>query len=312
MLLDGATGTELQRRGVDTGLPLWSARALLEATDVLRAIHADYVVAGADILTTNTFRTHRRTLERAGFEARTHELTQLAVQIAREVAQTSDRPVFVAGSMSPLEDCYSPQLVPSDRELRREHAEMAHDLAEAGCDVLLVETMNTVREAVIAAQCARETGLPVCVSLVVGPNALPPDQIDLARASAGRILLLSGESIADAVQAIRPIEPAAILINCVPLAYSDQALAELRAATPWQAADSGPIGLYANVGHADDRLGWTLTNDVLPEAYARHAQHWLAQGVRIIGGCCGTTPAHIAALGQLIKTASRQKRDNDD
>src|SRR5512137_2763907 len=83
LLLDGATGTELQRRGVDTRLPLWSARALIEALDVLRMIHADYLQAGADIITTNTFRTHRRTLERAGYGARTRELTQLAVQLAK-------------------------------------------------------------------------------------------------------------------------------------------------------------------------------------------------------------------------------------
>src|SRR5512146_2033834 len=93
LLLDGATGTELQRRGVDTSLPLWSARALLEAPEVLRAIHADYIAAGADILTTNTFRTHRRTLTRAGLGERTHELTQLAVKIAREAAQQADRKV---------------------------------------------------------------------------------------------------------------------------------------------------------------------------------------------------------------------------
>lgn len=297
-MLDGATGTELQRRGVDTSLPLWSARALLEAPDVLRAIHADYLAAGADIITTNTFRTHRRTLERAGLGSRTRELTQFAVQIAREAAhdgaRQTDRPVFIAGSMSPLEDCYSPQLVPPDDELRREHAEMARDLVEAGCDLLLIETMNTIREAAIAAQCARATGLPVCVSFVVGPQGLPPDRIDPARVSAGRLLLLSGESIADAVKAVQPTEPAVILINCVPLAYSDGALEELRM------AHSGPVGLYANVGHADDRVGWTMTDDVLPEAYARHAQEWLRRGAAIIGGCCGTTPAHIAALKQVM------------
>ncbi len=293
-MLDGATGTELQRRGVDTSLPLWSARALLEAPEVLRAIHADYVGAGADIITTDTFRTHRRTLERAGFGSRTRELTQLAVQIAREVAAQTDRPMYVAGSMSPLEDCYSPQLVPPDEELHREHAEMARDLAEAGCDILLVETMNTIREAVVAAECARETDLPVCVSFVVGPNGLPPDQIDPVHPAAERLLLLSGESIADAVRAVQPIEPAAILINCVPLAHIDRAFAELRA------AHSGPIGLYANVGHVDDQVGWTLTDDVQPEAYARQARRWLAHGAKIVGGCCGTTPAHIAALNQVM------------
>jgi homocysteine S-methyltransferase len=164
LLLDGATGTELQRRGVDTGLPLWSARALVEAPDVLRAIHADYIAAGADIITTNTFRTHGRTLTRASLGERTRALTPLAVKIAREAAQQADLKIFVAGSMSPLEDCYSPQLVPPDGELWIEHAEMARDLAQAGCDLLLVETMNTIREAVIA-RVRGGYGLPVCVSV---------------------------------------------------------------------------------------------------------------------------------------------------
>ena len=295
LLLDGATGTELQRRGVDTSLPLWSARALVEAPDVLRAIHADYAAAGADIITTNTFRTHGRTLTRAGLGERARALNQLAVQIAREAAQQADREIFVAGSMSPLEDCYSPQLVPPDGELWIEHAEMARDLAQAGCDLLLVETMNTIREAVIAARCAATTGLPVCVSFVVGLNGLPPDQARAAAAdeTPARVTLLSGESITEAVRAVQRLRPAVILINCVPLACIDRAFDELRA------AHRGPIGLYANVGRADDQIGWTLTDDVQPAAYAQHARRWLQQGAAIVGGCCGTTPAHIAALKEI-------------
>ncbi len=281
---------------MDTRLPLWSARALLDAPDVLQAIHADYIAAGADIVTTNTFRTHRRTLTRADLGARTRELTRLAVRIARTAAQQADRKIYVAGSLSPLEDCYSPQLVPPDGELWIEHAEMAHDLAEAGCELLLVETMNTVREAVIAARCAAATGLPVCVSFVAGLNGLPPDQASSPGTdeALAPLTLLSGESISEAVQAVQRLRPAVILINCVPLVYIDRALDELRA------AHRGPIGLYANVGHADDQVGWTLTDDVLPAAYAQHARQWLRQGAAILGGCCGTTPDHIMALNKVI------------
>ncbi len=180
-------------------LPLWSARALLEAPDVLRAIHADY---------TRRRRGHHHDEHlshasphvgaRRHGRTRARELTQLAVQIAREAARQADREIFVAGSMSPLEDCYSPQLVPPDGELWIEHAEMARDLAQAGCDLLLVETMNTIREAVIAARCAAATGLPVCVSFVAGLNGLPPDQVDEGAAdeTLARMTLLSGESIA--------------------------------------------------------------------------------------------------------------------
>ena len=106
LILDGATGTELDRRGVDTSLPLWSARALLTAPDIVQQIHRDYLDAGADLITTNTFRTHRRTLTRAGVGERTRELTQLAVELARRAIEESGRTAYIAGSMSPLEDCY--------------------------------------------------------------------------------------------------------------------------------------------------------------------------------------------------------------
>lgn len=295
LILDGATGTELDRRGVDTSLPLWSARALLVAPQVVRQVHRDYLDAGADIITTNTFRTHRRTLTRAGVGERARELTQLAVTLALEARRDSGRAAIIAGSMSPLEDCYSPALVPPDDELRAEHLEMARDLAAAGCDWLLIETMNTSREAVIAAQCAAATGLPFCVSFVVGPNGRPPDQPTVeADDVAAPLRLLSGEPIASAVAAVSNLKPTAIMVNCVPLTYIERALSELRAASP------SPIGLYANVGHADDTIGWTLTDDVQPAAYARHAQHWIEQGAAIIGGCCGTSPAHIAAIRQQL------------
>jgi S-methylmethionine-dependent homocysteine/selenocysteine methylase len=295
LVLDGATGTELDRRGVDTSLPLWSARALITAPEIVRQVHRDYLDAGADIITTNTFRTHRRTLTRAGSGARTRELTQLAVRLAREAIDQSGRTAYIAGSMSPLEDCYSPALVPSDDELRAEHLEMARDLAEAGCDLLLVETMNTMREAVIAAEAAASTGLPVCVSFVVGPNGRPPDQPTVDQADAvAPMTLLSGESIAAAVNAVANVKPTAIMVNCVPLSYIDRAYDELRAAC------HGPIGLYANVGHADDVVGWTLTDDVQPAAYARHARRWIEQGAAIVGGCCGTSPAHIEAIREEV------------
>jgi len=105
LLLDGATGTELERAGLRTGLPLWSTHALLEAPSAVREIHERYVEAGAEVITANTFRTQRRTLARAGLAQRDAELTRLAVALAREaVAGGKPDAVFVAGSQPPLED----------------------------------------------------------------------------------------------------------------------------------------------------------------------------------------------------------------
>ena len=134
LLLDGATGTELDRRGVDIGLPLWSARALLEAPGVLAEIHRDYLEAGAGAITTNTFRTHRRTLDKIGLGDRAAELTGLAVTIARRARDDIRPDAPVLGSVAPLEECYRPDLAPDDAACRGEHGEVK-SLQEFHADV---------------------------------------------------------------------------------------------------------------------------------------------------------------------------------
>jgi homocysteine S-methyltransferase len=295
LLLDGALGTELARRGIDTTLPLWSARALIDSPEVVAQIHHDYLLAGAQVLTANTFRTNPRTLRRAGIADGGRELTHKAVAIAKraianwrlEIGRQSPisnfQTLLVAGSMAPAEDCYSPELVPSDEELREEHGALARNLADAGCDLILVETMNTIREAAIAAQSAASTGLPLWVSFTLNE----------------RNDLLSGETLADAVQAVLPFQPQAVLVNCIPVAQIASALSVLRDATHLRGASHLSLGAYGNVGHVDDEVGWTLTHAVSPSAYAEAAKEWRALGATIIGGCCGTMPAHIAAVARM-------------
>jgi homocysteine S-methyltransferase len=112
LLLDGATGTELDRRGVDIGLPLWSARAIIDAPEVLGEVHRAYLDAGAGAVTTNTFRTHARSLAKAGMESQAGALTHQAVAIARQACHDSNADALVLGSVAPLEDCYSPDRCP--------------------------------------------------------------------------------------------------------------------------------------------------------------------------------------------------------
>jgi S-methylmethionine-dependent homocysteine/selenocysteine methylase len=140
-LLDGPLGTELERRGLPLPAPAWSARAVFERPDLLSAIHADYAAAGADVHTAATFRTTARALRGTPWEGRWEEGVQRAVALCREAAAGGR----VAGSIAPLEDCFSPELTPDDASLRREHAQLAAALAKAGCDLLLVETMPTRR-----------------------------------------------------------------------------------------------------------------------------------------------------------------------
>ena len=284
LLLDAAMGTELQRRDADTALPLWSAKTLIRDPELVWTIHGDEVAAGADILTSNTFRTHARTLGKAGLERRSGELTARAVQLAHQAAAVPGRDVFVAGSLSPLEDCYRPDLAPDDEALAREHAAQARFLAEAGVDLILAETHNSIREARAALSAAKATGLPVVLSFVTD----------------GAGSLLSGESIADAVRAVLPLAPDALGINCVPAARLAGDLEALASAAPGIA-----LSAYGNLGLPDESRGWAFTEELAPEGYAEVARRWLELGARLVGGCCGTTPEHTRTLRTLLDETVR-------
>jgi len=289
LLLDGATGTELARRGIDTGLPLWSAHALASehGRTVLAAIHADYARAGAAVLTANTFRTTPRSLARAGRENDWTLLNRRAVGIARAAA-TAARPgaaPLVAGSIAPLEDCYRPDLVPPQADCRREHLRQADLLARLGVDLILIETMNTTREAVAAVAAARALGVDALVSLC-------PD-------ASGA--LLSGEPLAEAVSRVLDAggdRVAGVLLNCAGPDILEAAVPALRAAV-----GGLPFGVYAHLGEPDPVTGWRLPREHDPESYAAWAGRCVREGARLIGGCCGTTPAHIAAIARRLSSA---------
>lgn len=276
LVLDGAMGTELERRGVATPRPLWSAAALLSAPDAVTAIHRDYVAAGADILVANTFRTNPRTLRNVGRLDQGERLNRLAVDLARQAG--GNRPVLVAASVAPVEDCYHPERVPAESVLRDEHREMMAWVAAAAPDLVWIETMNTLGEAHLAAQAAAERDLPFVVSFVVQESGD----------------LLSGEPLEDAVAAVEPLEPLAVGLNCIPPRGMSAILPRLRRATAL------PLAAYAHIGNPTPIRGWSFSQGATPTEYARYAQEWLAHGASIVGGCCGTTPAHIRALREQI------------
>jgi S-methylmethionine-dependent homocysteine/selenocysteine methylase len=279
LVLDAAMGTELQRRDADTRLPLWSARALLQDPELVWTVHADEAAAGADILTANTFRTHRRSIRAAGAEADSAALTAEAVGLAHRAAAVPRRDIFVAGSLAPLEDCYRPDLAPDDAALAREHGEQARALAAAGADLILVETHNSIREAEAAVRAAKATGLPVAVSVVTD----------------GKGRLLSGEPIEEAAARLVDLAPDAVGINCVPAARVLFELDRLKGA-----ARGIPLLAYGNLGLPEDEKGWRFSEELAPEPYAEEAARWIALGARIVGGCCGTTPAHTRAVREMV------------
>lgn len=276
VILDGATGTELARRGIDLNVPSWTAGVILDHPEILKQIHRDYVDAGAEIITANTFRTHARNLQSLGEAHLAKELTSRAVEIAQEAAGGK---AYVAASVAPLEDCYTPSLTPAIPQLIEEHHQMAEHLRDAGVDLILIETQVTTREAVIASQAARSTGLPFAVSLTCSRD--------------GNVF--SGESLVEAYQRIAEFEPVCFLVNCIP---ADEVLSTLAPVI----ALNGPIplGAYANTGRLLANGVWEATSGENPAVYAEFTMGWKQSGLKIIGGCCGTTPEHTSHLHKTL------------
>lgn len=276
LLLDGATGTELERRGFPLTAPGWSASAIREAPELLKQIHSDYVEAGSRILTANTFRTHARNLIGTPWEGSADQLTNEAVQIARSASRGK---AYIAGSIAPLGDCYTPAATPLEKALEQEHREMVQRLCDAGVDLILVETQITILEAVTIAHICAEMNVPYLLSFTCRQN--------------GR--LLSGEPLTGAVEEVLPHKPAGLLVNCLPVEEVDQSLQVLAAQAP-----DVPRGAYANTGRLRTDGTWESTAGHFSAVYAEFARSWKELDCQLFGGCCGTSPDHIKRLSESL------------
>ncbi|MGE0191748.1 MAG: homocysteine S-methyltransferase family protein [Planctomycetota bacterium] len=293
LLLSGGFGSELERRGVALPAPLWSTAALDSRPDRVRDLHRRYVRAGARVVVANTFRTARHTLAKVGRGQEARPLTALAIRLAREGVAAADpqAPVFVAGSIAPLEDCYRPDRTPDATTLRVEHAVHVGSLVAAGATLGWIETMPTLREAVTALEAARAGALPAVVSFVLGAD--------------GR--LLDGEDLAVAAREVAAVDPLAILVNCCPVGVATRALDVLGAAT------GHPFGAYANGRGSPARDGgWGWQGGTSDRAYVAQAQGWPACGARLVGGCCGTSPRTIRKLARRLMTTGATPPSRSD
>jgi len=285
VILDGGMGQEIIRRGVPQRHGLWSASALIEAPQVVRAIHEDYIRAGARVVTTNTYITARTRLEIAGIPERFAELNRLAGELARQARDACGEAVLIAGSLPPLYASYRPDLVRGFEISAPCYREMADVLAPY-VDLFLCETMSSGDEALAAVCGAKGTGKPVWVAWTL--------------ADGGADVLRSGETIAQAAAVLDGQPVSAFLANCCSPESITAAMPRL------VALDRGPVGGYAN-GFVDIPPGAEVRDnlpaargDLDPESYLRHASRWVDAGARLVGGCCEVGPAHIARLAEAF------------
>ncbi|MEE4346640.1 MAG: homocysteine S-methyltransferase family protein [Paracoccaceae bacterium] len=289
-LLDGGMGQELVHRSGDRPTPLWSTQVMVDHPGIVRAVHGDYFDAGSTIATTNSYAVHHDRLAGTPLEGQLDALIGLSLAEA-QAARSAHGTGRIAGSIGPLIASYRPDIHPAHDVATPLYAEVAKGLAK-GCDILICETVASVAHAKAVLEGAKQTGLPVWLSLTV-------DDADGTR-------LRSGEALADVLAVADAAD--AILINCsVPEA--------IPAALDVLAQGDKPFGAYAN-GFTRITAAFLETKptvdalsarqDLGPEAYAAHAMGWIGQGATIVGGCCEVGPAHITELARAIRAAGHE------
>jgi homocysteine S-methyltransferase len=283
VILDGATGTELERRGVPMDDAAWDAAALITHPDTVREVHEDYIGAGADVIITNTFATARHVLEPAEMGEQFRELNTRAVTLAKQARENAaDRPVFIAGSISTFTARYDYSYEPRAVKARANYREQAEVLAESGVDVIALEMMRDLEQTTYALEAAADTGLPIWI----GYSCKTTDE--------GTVVLWDGDhTLAEALEQTPPT--GASLVSIMHTLIEDTPAALREATGRW----SGPLGAYPHSGEFV-MPNWQFIDTVSPEAFAAEAEQWLELGAQLIGGCCGITPEHIRLLKERL------------
>jgi len=272
LLLDGATGSLLQRSGLKPDPNLWFSHLNLENPQSVINVHKSYLNAGADIITTNTFRTNPIALRNtSGYNP--VELIKQAVMLVNEA--TGKEPVFIAGSNPPAEDSYQAERKVSKKELELNHKEHIQLLMENGCHFILNETQSHFDEIKIISEFCSANEIPYIISLFFDSN----------------FRLLSGEPVIEAVSFIRDHSPLAVGFNCISIEIFKSFLAMFSAESVW--------GFYLNYG-----LGKTTDEEIInsaePGTEKNIIRESLKKDVSFIGGCCGSGPEHIKRIKTVI------------
>jgi 5-methyltetrahydrofolate--homocysteine methyltransferase len=300
VIYDGAMGTNIQRRNPTLddywGKENCSEVLVLSRPDIIRDIHADFLGVGCDVVETNTFGATRLVLREFDLADRTKEINLAAVKLAKDAAQqfsTPSRPRFVAGSMGPTTKLPSLGHIGFD-EMLAAYEEQALALIEGGVDILLVETAQDLLQARIATIAALEAMKKAGKRL--------PLQVQVTLQESGTMLL--GTEIGAALTALEPFDADAIGLNCA------TGPAEMNDAIRYLSINSSKeISVLPNAGLPQNEGGHAVYK-LSPEELASYHKHFVQDfGVRIVGGCCGTTPEHLKAVVDAVSGVEPAKRE---
>ncbi|MBV6395115.1 MAG: Bifunctional homocysteine S-methyltransferase/5,10-methylenetetrahydrofolate reductase [Anaerolineales bacterium] len=279
LVSDGATGTNLQKVGLIGGIipEGW----VLERPEKILDLESAFIEAGSDIILTCTFGGTKLRLRESPLGQRVHEINQRAAEIAREAANKCPG-ALVAGSMGPTGLLIKPYGPATTEEVADAYEEQARGLTAGGVDLLVIETMFAINEAQAALEGVRRvTELPVIVSF----------SYDRGTRS------MMGTKPSDVVKAFKPSGVAAIGANCgTTLENMETILKEYMSAAPELVYWVKPNAGLPELGENNEAV-----YRVTPQAMAEYAEKFVAAGARIVGGCCGSTPEHVAAIAKAVK-----------
>ncbi len=278
LLCDGAMGTLLYARGVS--LDACFDVLNLNNPRVVQSIHADYLAAGADCIETNTFGANRFKLAVHGMDGRVREINRRGVALARDVRESSGRDVLVLGSIGPLGKYLAPLGTVTTEEAQAAFLEQAEALLEGGVDAFVVETMSDLDEAALAVTAVRSiTDLPIVAQVAFTDDGAT----------------FTGRSAAEVGRFLRMLPIQALGANC---SVGSSTLFEVLEQMQPEAGGL-PLAIQPNAG-LPSRIGERLIYLSSPTYMAEYADRMVDAGARLVGGCCGTTPQHIAAMRTML------------
>ena len=280
-LIDGAMGSEFIRTGITLPNHVWSANVNIEAEEIVYQIHRKYVKAGSQYLTTNTFRSTKRSYMKTGLNI--EDATLLAknsLKNAVDIANRASDNCKVLGSIAPLEDCYKPEDFPGKDIAFKEFSEIGKWFSETKIDIFLVETMNSIIETQTCLSAIEKYNIPIWVSFILKDDKN----------------ILSGESLTDAIKMLNKHNIKCMLINCTPLHTTMGALDSI--SDNWNKR----WGIYPNLGIGEPSPSGDIKTIHSNDNFIKLIYKSIEKGATVIGGCCGSTPEHISFLrGKMNK-----------
>lgn len=290
IILDGAIGAELEKNGAKMHKDLWCGTCSIESPDLVKKVHEEYILAGADIITTNTYATTPIAMKQYGFNDQINDFNKKSVQLAKEAVKNSNKDVAIAGSVSTFGSLYKYGL----EAMKPGFKEQLKILSSEGVDLIILEAMSSQADIVeTIIECSLESKLPVWLSiscviddktnkLMLGYN----DTVD----SDTNVY----EDFETSINSFSKIHDGPILIAHSDIKVTGQAVKIAKKKF------NGVLGAYPNRGHYE-KPHWKFIDNITPSEYLENARSWVENGAQIIGGCCGVGVEEIKAISVLKK-----------